>query len=150
MHARREDFSPWDKRTRFKQLEDDNLRLKAGLPRHLTLTSLNTADHVIDKTSRSYLLIHALYTLCTIALYREYMAFSPWNTKEPCGPLDEPRITDEPPEADYWIKQARRMFGDARNFADLLKACRSANALVDSPVAGWTTYIVAWCGKSVS
>ncbi|KAH7080247.1 hypothetical protein BKA63DRAFT_488032 [Paraphoma chrysanthemicola] len=81
---------------------------------------------------------------------REYVAFSPWSTEAPCGPLDEPRITEQPDDPEYWVKQAKDMFGAAKQFADLLKACRSADALVDSPVAGWTTYIVAWSGASMT
>jgi hypothetical protein len=78
------------------------------------------------------------------------MAFKPWNLKKPEGPLDEPKITESPPEdqPNYWITQARRCFGAAKDFADLLKTCQSADALVDSPIAGWATYIVTWCGES--
>ncbi|KAH7095682.1 hypothetical protein FB567DRAFT_35997 [Paraphoma chrysanthemicola] len=141
---RNEKAPPWDSGSTFYQLERKTIRLKSELPRHLILTSRNTTGHVIDKTSRNYLLIHAIYTLCTIMLYREYVAFSPWSTEAPCGPLDEPRITEQPDDPEYWVKQAKDMFGAAKQFADLLKACRSADALVDSPVAGWTTYIVAW------
>jgi hypothetical protein len=76
------------------------------------------------------------------------MAFAPWNVKIPEGPLDNPRIIEPIPknQPDYWVIQARKCFGAARDFADLLKACQSANALVDSPIVGWATYIVAWCG----
>jgi hypothetical protein len=77
------------------------------------------------------------------------MAFAPWGVKKPEGPLDDPKIKEPIPkdQPDYWILQARRCFGAARDFADLLKACQSANALVDSPIVGWATYIVAWCGE---
>jgi hypothetical protein len=95
------------------------------------------------------MLIHALLSLSTIALYREYMAFLPWNVTTPIGPRDEPRITEELPadQQDYWITQARKCFGAAKDFADLLRPAKSANALVDSPIVGWATYIVAWCGE---
>jgi hypothetical protein len=147
--SRCEDFAPWNNESGFKKLEDDNQRLKAALPRHLVLTPRNTDTHIFYRTSRNYLLIHALHSLCTIALYREYMAFSPWNVQNPQGPLDEPKITEPVPEdqPEYWITQARRCFGAAKDFADLLKACQLANALVDTPIAGFATYIVAWCGE---
>jgi hypothetical protein len=123
--------------------------LKARLPDHLTLTPLHTEDIIYDKTknSRNYVLIHALHSLITIALYREYMAFAPWWTNMPVGPLDEPKIDKPPPTKDYWINQARLCFGAAKDFADLLRACRGAGALVDSTIAGWATYIVGWCGE---
>ena len=140
---------PWDERhSGFKPLEDEHHRFLAALPQHLVLTSRNTADHIADKTARTYVLIHAVHSLCTISLYREYMAFLPWNVTTPIGPLDEPRIKTEVPadDPDYWVNQARRCFGAARSFADLLRACQSANALVDTPIAGFASYIVAWCG----
>jgi hypothetical protein len=58
-------------------------------------------------------------------------SFSPWSTEAPCGPLDEPRITKQPLDPEYWIKQAKNMFGAAKQFADLLKACRSVDALAE-------------------
>lgn len=122
--------------------------LRAGLPQPLTLTTQHTYDHIYSKTSRDYVMIHALHTLCTIALYREYIAFAPWGKAKPEGPLDEPRITQPLPDdmPDYWIDQARKCFGAGKDFAELLIACDAANALVDSTIAGWATYIVGWCG----
>jgi hypothetical protein len=91
--------------------------------------------------------MHAILSLNTIALYREYMAFLPWNITRPDGPLDEPKIDATPRDKEYWVDQARKCFGAARDLADLLRAAKSANALVDSPIVGWATYIVAWCGE---
>jgi hypothetical protein len=144
-----EKYGPWDGRGRFRKLELGHQELKARLPDHLTLTPLHTEDIIYDKikNSRNYVLIHALHSLITIALYREYMAFAPWWTNMPVGPLDEPKIVDSPPTKDYWINQARLCFGAAKDFADLLRACRGAGALVDSTIAGWATYIVGWCGE---
>ncbi|KAF2031979.1 hypothetical protein EK21DRAFT_43906, partial [Setomelanomma holmii] len=145
---RQEALPPYENGSKFKELEEDGQRLKGALPRNLTLTPRNTSHHVTYKTGRNYLLIHALHTLCTIALYREYMPFLPFIVKRPQGPLDEPRIDEKKfplPHPDYWVKQARDCFGDAREFADLLKACRAANALAESPFAGFTCYIVSWC-----
>jgi hypothetical protein len=138
---------PWDSNSGFKELEDNNKRLKAALPKELMLTSRNTEHHIAFGNSRNYLLIHAMHTLCTIALYREYMAFSPFSVDVPKGPLDEPRITAIPPVENYWVHQASQCFGAAREFADLLRACHQANALVDTPIAGFATYIVAWSGR---
>jgi len=89
-----------------------------------------------------------MHSLCTIALYREYMAFAPFSVTTPEGPLDEPRVNKAIPYPDYWVRQARKCFGAAREFTDLLEACHRADALVDTPIAGFATYIVAWCGES--
>jgi hypothetical protein len=94
-------------------------------------------------------MIHALHTLCTIALYTQYMPFAPWGKGKPEGPLDEPRITEPLPNdhPDYWIVQARKCFGAGKDFAELLRVCQSAGALVESTIAGWATYIAGWCGE---
>lgn len=144
-----EELAPWHRECGFKQLEDDNQRLKSALPRRFVLTPRNTETHISYKTSRNYVLIHAIYTLCTVALYREYMPFLPWNVQRPQGPLDEPKITEKLPDGqgNYWSNQAQICFGVARDFAHLLRSCQPAHALVETPIAGWATYIVAWCGK---
>lgn len=143
---------PWDPDTGFYHLEKSNKQLKQALPRLLVLTSQNTKNKIGFRTTRSYLLIHAMHTLCTIALYREYMAFCPFSVKVPDGPLDEPKIDEKPPEdkKDYWIKQADDCFRAAREFFDLIEACHQAHALVDIPIVGWATYIVAWCSKLIT
>jgi hypothetical protein len=128
-------------------LEEENQKLHDALPNHLTLAPHNTRNKLSYKTSRNYIVMHAILSLNTIALYREYMAFLPWTISRPDGPLDEPKIDDEPPDKEYWVNQARKCFGAARDLADLLRAAKSANALVDSPIVGWATYIIAWCGE---
>jgi len=134
----------------FKPLEDANNSLKAALPSHLRLTPFNTDTCVDERRSRTYFLIHAVHSLCTIALYREYMAFLPFTVDEPKGPLDEPKIKETKPEEElraYWIHQARTCFGAAKDLADLLHACQLAKAAVDAPFAGFAVYTVAWCGE---
>lgn len=142
-------MAPWDEDSAFSKLEVEHQRLKNALPMHLRLTPRNTNNHITDKTSRNYLLIHALHSLTTVSLYREYMAFLPWNVQVPQGPLDGPRLKDPMPDdrPKYWITQACECFGAAKDFADLLKVCQSANALVETPIAGFATYITAWCGE---
>ncbi|KAF2022720.1 hypothetical protein EK21DRAFT_119458 [Setomelanomma holmii] len=144
----RRNITPYENGSSFKELEDDGQRLKNALPRHLTLTPRNTSHHMTYKIGRTYLLIHAVHTLCTIALYREYLPFLPFSVKRPLGPLDEPRIDEKKfplPHPDLWVQQARHCFCVARDFADLFKACRAANSLAERPFAGFTYYIVSWC-----
>jgi hypothetical protein len=113
----------------------------------MMLGSHNTRNKLSCKISRNYIVMHAILSLNTIALYREYMAFLPWDIARPDGPLDKPKIEETPPDKEYWVNQARKCFGAAKDFADLLRAAKSANALVDSPIVGWATYIVAWCSE---
>ncbi|KAH3938434.1 hypothetical protein HBH98_161960 [Parastagonospora nodorum] len=138
---RQERQPPWDEDSKFRKLELGHQELKARLPDHLTLTQLHTEDIIYDRANnlRDYILIHALHSLITIALYREYMAFAPWRANM------EPKIGKFPPTKDYWVNQARLCCDAARAFADLLRAYRRAGVLVHSIIAGWATYIIGWC-----
>lgn len=142
-----EKLDPWDTESTFKRLATDNENFKADLPKQLKLSRLNTDARIYDKKFRTYMQIHAVHSLSTIALYREYVPFTPFGLTEPKGPLDEPRLKGTPPDEDYWIKQARLLFGAARDFADLLGACQSAGVELDALCCGFTTYTVAWCGE---
>ncbi|KAH7388839.1 hypothetical protein BKA66DRAFT_460930 [Pyrenochaeta sp. MPI-SDFR-AT-0127] len=138
---------PWDKSTTFYQLETKLQRLKAGLPEQLQLTPENTQDRIYNG-SEKYVLIHAMYMMCTVWLYREYMAMMPWKLTEPQGPLDEPLIAEKPPHPSYWSDQAKACFGACRDFAELLHAIhssRSNNKLVETPTVAFAAYTVAWC-----
>ncbi|KAI4646172.1 uncharacterized protein J4E79_010681 [Alternaria viburni] len=97
---------PWCATTGFKKLEDKLKQLKRDLPDHLQLTSDNNDDRSYNSPGK-YVAIHAMYTLCFVWLYREYMPTSPWTLTYPRGPLDEPLIDEKPPDPDYWIKQAK-------------------------------------------
>ncbi|KAL5116546.1 hypothetical protein ACEQ8H_005542 [Pleosporales sp. CAS-2024a] len=142
---RREIHPPWDPKSNFSKLNAALTDLRNALPNTLTLSPENTEDHICDKTSRSYLVINALLTLCTIALYREYLAFAPWQEEKPKGPLDGPKIVGTPPSPEYWIDQARQCFAAARDFAQAIDQCQRAGKLVDTAIMVWTTYVVGWC-----
>lgn len=94
-------------------------------------------------------MLHAVITLCTIALYREYMAFLPFKVESPQGPLDEPKFEQKPPDdkPDYWVDQARECFKAAKEFSDLVQECWRWDRLVETPVSAFTVYTVAFCGK---
>jgi len=138
---------PWDERTKFKKLEDKLRRLKAELPEHLQLTIENTGDRIYNGSDK-YVLIHALYTVCTVFLYREYMPMAPWTQSEPRGPLDEPLITDAPPYENYWIDQAKECWKSCKDFVDLLhsiQSSRSRSSLIQMPTVAFAAFTVALC-----
>lgn len=146
---RKEIHPPWHPESEFKPLESRLNELQRQLPRDFQLTPLNTRNHYYSNTPRHYVSIHSLHMLSTVALYREYMAFTPWELEEPAGPLDEPRIEEEPPEPDYWRKQAEKCFGSAREFAELLKACprqtkEQHEIVVETPMICFSIYQIAW------
>lgn len=137
--------------SKFWKLESQHDELKAALPTQTSLTAKNTKKHAYIRSKRScaYVSVHAIYCLCTIALYREYMAFAPWAVSCPVGPLDEPRLKGSPPNAEYWIRQAQKCFGAAKDYVELLKACQKGSNLTESPIVGFATFLAAWCGKFV-
>lgn len=150
-HTRQEGSTPpWNEKTTFKQLEHKLQLLKAGLPEQLQLTPENTQDRIYNGSDK-YVLIHAMYMMCTVWLYREYMAMMPWKLTFPQGPLDEPLITEKPPHPNYWIDQAKACFGACKDFADLLHSVHSSssnNRLVETPTVAFATFTVAWSSKS--
>lgn len=93
--------------------------------------------------------MHAGHLLCSITLYREYMAFLPFSLHEPIGPLDAPKIPKQkvPPNENYWRNQASNCFGAARSLVDLLHTCQEANLLVETPLAGFATWQAVHCGE---
>ncbi len=150
MHTRQEGTTPpWDQRTTFNKLETKLKQLKSGLPDHLQLTPDNTQDRIYNG-SDTYVLIHTVYTMCTVWLYREYMAMAPWALPGPKGPLDEPLISENPPNPEYWIEQSRVCFGVCRDYVDLLHAVHSSssnNKLVETPTLAFAVFTVAWTSK---
>ncbi|KAF1943257.1 hypothetical protein EJ02DRAFT_374124 [Clathrospora elynae] len=145
---------PWDQRTTFKKLEDKLKRLKANLPGHLQLTSENTGDRVFNGSGK-YVLIHAMYTMCFVWLYREYMATSPWTVTHPKGPIDEPLIEDEPPDPRYWVNQAKDCWRACSDFTNMLHTIESSwngaesssshSNLVETPTVAFACFTVSIC-----
>jgi hypothetical protein len=141
-------LAPWNPETAFYHLEERLLQLKRSLPVDLQLTPRNTEVHIYTGTSRVYVLMHAFLMLSTVALYREYIAFSPWRVTTPQGPLDDPKVTEPLPRdrPNYWVEQACDCFGAVNEFSSILQACQAQALVVESPIAGFATYLVAWCG----
>lgn len=137
---------PWDEKSTFRQLDDTLKRLKRDLPEQLQLTPENTQIRLYNGPADKYLLIHAMCMMCTVWLYREYMPLSPWQLKTPQGPLDDPLISEKPPNPDYWVNQAKDCFGACKDFANLLHSLHDVQA--ETPTMAFATYTLAWSGKS--
>jgi hypothetical protein len=144
--------APFKTDSKFYPLNEKFLRLKSELPEDLRSTPDNNRWHIISKTavSTKYVNIHAICTLCTVALYREYLPFSALNSKGPQGPLDEPLITEQPDDPEFWNKQAKACFKACKDFADLLNICNLHDKSVETPVIAFAAYTVGWCGQSTS
>lgn len=137
---------PWDEKSTFRQLDLTLKRLKRDLPEQLQLTPENTQIRLYNGPADKYLLIHAMCMMCTVWLYREYMPLSPWMLKTPQGPLDEPLISEQPPDPDYWVNQAKDCFGACKDFANLLHSLHDVQT--ETPTMAFATYTVAWSGTS--
>lgn len=81
-------------------------------------------------------------------LHREYVPFLPIRCSKPEGPLDSPTFPpakyDVPPG--FWEESARECFRAARAVMDLVRSCQEWNALVETPIVGFTIYTVAFVG----
>ncbi|CAK3993967.1 serine threonine kinase fungal-specific transcription factor [Lecanosticta acicola] len=143
-----EEYPPWDHRCQFHKLVNQCRDFKASLPRQHALTHQNTQAHISMKTSTPYLLVHTVYLLCQIMLHREYVPFIPIRCSKPEGPLDPPVFPsnkyDVPP--DFWTDSARDCFRSAREIMDLVRTCQEWNALVETPIVGFSIYTVAFVG----
>ncbi|CAN9190334.1 unnamed protein product [Alternaria alternata] len=135
---------PWRSTTGFKKLEDKLKQLKRDLPDHLQLTQDNTEDRIYNKPGK-YVSIHAMYTLCFVWLYREYMPTSPWTLAYPRGPLDEPLIDEKPPDPEYWIKQAKDCWKACLDFTHLLHTIETSRVhsnLIQTPTVAFSCFAV--------
>ncbi|KAF2869789.1 fungal-specific transcription factor domain-containing protein [Massariosphaeria phaeospora] len=148
--ARRRDchHPPWREESEFFQLEKKLQRLKGKLPNDLTLSQARAESHIASRTYRDYVLLHTVYTLCHIALYREHMPFLPFRCTKPEGPRDGPTFTEEqlidlPPN--YWEDNARKCFKSAREYLDLECVCQGWDMLVETPLTGFANYHVLVC-----
>lgn len=148
MLRRTEKHPPWDSRCTFYQLRKECHDFRASLPRQHALTPQNTQAHISLKTSTPYTLVHTVFLLAQIILHREYVPFLPIRSSKPEGPLDPPTFPadryDVPPG--FWVDSARECFKSARDFMDLVRSCQEWNALVETPIVGFTIYTVAFVG----
>ena len=151
MHRQEGKTPPWRSTTGFKRLEDKLKQLKRDLPDHLQLTQDNTEDRIYNKPGK-YVSIHAMYTLCFVWLYREYMPTSPWTLAYPRGPLDEPLIDEKPPDPEYWIKQAKDCWKACLDFTHLLHTIETSRVhsnLIQTPTVAFSCFAVGIGSKYI-
>ena len=125
--------------------------MKKLIPSDLRLSPSRTEAHIRLRTSRNYVQLHAIFTLCSIALHREYMPFLPFECKKPSGPTDAPTFEGIVPPTnkggeDYWDIRAQECFKAAKEFHDLLHTCQEGGVLVETPVTVFAVYHVLVCG----
>jgi len=94
--------------------------------------------------------MHTVHLLCSIMLHREYVPFIPLRCSKPQGPLDSPLFPPDQYEIPpgFWDDSARECFKAARDLIDLLRTCQEYEVLVETPIVGFATYTVAFCGSS--
>ena len=151
MFYRREKLCPWDPDSRVCKLKKELKQLKGSLDPDLHLTDRITKYHIRSgATLRSYVQLHAVLALCDMALHREYIAFLPWDQRQPAGPIDG-RTLPPPPteEKTYWKDNASSCFRAARQFNDLARACFDDGVLVETPVVGFAMFYVVQIGALV-
>lgn len=141
-------YSPWDQRSEWYELVRVCNDFEAALPRQHTLTPQNVQAYISMKTSTTYTLVHTVHLLCQILLHREYLPLVAMQCSKPEGPLDEPLFPpdkfDVPPN--FWEDSAKECFGAARRVMDLLSTCQEWSASVETPIVGFTFYVVAFVG----
>lgn len=150
--SRREQYPPWDERSTFYELHHSLNAFDLSLSRHLTLSSANTSAHVSQRTSTPYALMHMVQLLCRIILHREYVPFIPLRCTRPQGPLDPPLFPADKYTIPigFWDQSARELFRAARNLIDLARTCHEWGVLVETPIAGFAIYTVAFVGKQLN
>jgi hypothetical protein len=141
---------PFNSASGFWKLDHKLQQHKRDLPENLQLTPGNTTERTYHNPG-PYVTIHAIYTMLSFWLYREYMAMSPWALDKPRGPLDEPLIEETPPDPEYWINQAKDCWRACSEFAHLLHSIKSArihNSLAETPMVVFACFNVAIGSKS--
>jgi hypothetical protein len=143
-----ENLEPRFESSGFEPLDSEMQHLKGTVPRRLQISHANTRYH--DYLERStYIRIHALFTLCEIAMSREYMPFLPWHGKTVRGPLDDRAALGLIPDVNRQPLQDRAWFKAAKAFLTVFEHYQDHNSLAplaNNPVVGFTMYSVA-CGK---
>jgi hypothetical protein len=148
---------PWDPRSKFYKLEARLRVLTKSLPPKLLYNTVNSSVHLpfTKESTVPYILINNVRYLCTVLLNREYLLWAPpRHILEPVGPIQEegenlapplnPRC--DPKDPQFWVKSAKRCFGDARSLVDLLVDCQDHGKLPETPLVGLSLWVVGFCG----
>jgi hypothetical protein len=151
MLARTETHAPWDKESTWHILYKA-VQQHEKLPRDLTLSPANISAHHSTHTLPSFLLLHTTILLSKIILHREWLPFLAIRATSPTGPLDlkSPFMAnakdDEYRNFGFWGQSAGELFETAKNLLSLLSQCSEYKALVETPLVGFATYMVALVG----
>ncbi|KAF1956365.1 hypothetical protein CC80DRAFT_548662 [Byssothecium circinans] len=147
---RYEEKAPWDKESTFYKCEAKLDELKQNLPMDLILSETVTNSQIAFKKHRDYVLLHSIFAICDMALHREYLPGLPCGEPKPAGPIDgnipDALNTGRP---DHWYEEdAEKCFKACREFLELMGNCQDRNALVETPMTGFTLFyalqIVLW------
>ncbi|KAH8901122.1 hypothetical protein GQ53DRAFT_614883, partial [Thozetella sp. PMI_491] len=86
--------------------------------------------------------INLVYYVSLLFLGREYIPFLPTIESEPSGPVDPPLLPLEPPPG-WWAERANELFAASANITLLLHELESADAVLQTPFAGFCSFSAA-------
>ena len=148
---RSEDFSILDSHSRFQQLLNIIRSFSRTMPRALRLTKVNIQAHLAQRTSSPFTLLHTLHALSTMILHRSCLPFLPFHSSAPAGPPGYDASTYETTNRSpkIWAESSTELFDATHGVADLLTAYQPRKMLTETPIVGFTLYLVAFLGVYV-
>ncbi|EXF76990.1 hypothetical protein CFIO01_13085 [Colletotrichum fioriniae PJ7] len=134
---------PWSHDSSFYQLRRELETFGHGLDNpgmFLTMNTVNYFRH--ESSSGTFVLLHLLYSLCTIMIHRQYLPFVPINCQKPSGPLDEPTFPQSAVPFGFWEESASEVFRAAETVVSLIRL--SGGSLPHSPLVAFVIYTASF------
>ncbi|KAK1515363.1 hypothetical protein CPAR01_16772 [Colletotrichum paranaense] len=134
---------PWSHDSSFYKLRRELETFGHGLDSpglYLTMSTVNYFRH--ENTSSTFVLLHLLYSLCTIMIHRQYLPFVPINCQKPSGPLDEPTFPQNAVPFGFWEESASEVFRAAETVVSLIRL--SGGSLPHSPLVAFVIYTASF------
>ncbi|KAG7040301.1 fungal specific transcription factor [Colletotrichum scovillei] len=134
---------PWSHASSFYKLRRELETFGQGLDSPGMFLTMNTANYFRHENSSStFVLLHLLYSLCTIMIHRQYLPFVPINCQKPSGPLDEPTFPQNAVPFGFWEESASEVFGAAETVVSLIRL--SGGNLPHSPLVAFVIYTASF------
>ncbi|KAF2667359.1 hypothetical protein BT63DRAFT_441038 [Microthyrium microscopicum] len=145
-----ERYPPWDTQSTWNSLSRAVQNLTDKLPRDLALSQANISAHITSRTSGPFTLLHTMLLLSKMILHRELIPFLPIRADQPSGPLDDlaPYMKGLPESEglDFYAESASELFKSARDLLNLYLTCAEWKMLVETPLVGFASYMIAMLG----
>ncbi|KAH7414566.1 hypothetical protein DE146DRAFT_39401 [Phaeosphaeria sp. MPI-PUGE-AT-0046c] len=133
---------PWVATSPWKLLYEELRTWRAHQEQRSWYPGASVNNHAALGRAEPFGYLNLIYYVSLLFLDREYLPFLPILCHEPCGPIDPPLLTSEPPSG-WWVERTQELFKSSAMISGIMSDLDHAGVFLLTPFPGFCLFSAA-------